>query len=109
MARMTKATPQFLERYQDWMAGKLAAMDQEVEDRRRVQSDTNRLTTTTRLGEAQKAAWAETPRVCLLIGYSVTGGWHPGSSHCARCTVAPDCRRRLPVHVLRRREDARSG
>lgn len=107
MAKMTQASPEFLARYNDWIADKLAAMDQEVADRRRVEPDTNRVESTTCLGEAQKAVWADTPKLCLSLGYSITGGWHPASVHCQACALAADCRRSLPAPVLRRRVDAR--
>ena len=93
----------FRQNYQEWIAGKLASLDQEVADRTAVLPDTNRVTGTTLLGEASKAAFVDDPVVCLASAKTLTGGWHPASEWCVKCPCAADCRSLLTAGVRRRR------
>ena len=93
--------------YDEWIAGKLAALDQEVEDRKSVVSDTNRVSDLTMLGEAAKAAFAEEPEVCMGSALTLTGGWNPKSNWCQDCTLGADCRKLLTLGVQARRQNAR--
>lgn len=100
------SSSQFRSQYEEWIAGKLAAMDQEVADRLAVVPDTNRVLDLTMLGEATKAALASEPEVCMASSSSLTGGWHPHSDWCKPCRLAPDCRQRLSVGTRGRRHNA---
>tara|TARA_R110002020_G_scaffold27266_11_gene87966 strand:+ start:1044 stop:1484 length:441 start_codon:yes stop_codon:yes gene_type:complete len=96
----------FRQSYQEWIGNKLAALDQEVLDRKSVESDTSRVTELTVLGEASKAAFREEPEVCLGSAQTLTGGWHPDSVWCSKCSLAADCRSDLSANVRRRRSYA---
>ena len=97
----------FRQQYEEWIANKLASLDQEVEDRAKPEADTNKVTSTTILGEASKAAFADSPEVCLASSESLTGGWHPKSKWCGQCGLRKACRARLKSSVARRRQNAR--
>ena len=98
---------EFRDKYDGWMVGRMASMDQEVSDRKSVVDDTDRVAELTMLGEACKAAFAAEPEVCLGSATALTGGWHPDSEWCQQCRVSSDCRRLLPPRTEWRRCDAR--
>lgn len=97
---------EFRRKYQEWIGGKLAALDQEVRDRKLVQPDTNRVTGLTMLGESSKAAFAAEPEVCFGSSRTLTGGWHPESVWCRKCELSTECRSSLSDGVRRRRSHA---
>jgi len=108
---LNSPSERFRDAWTDWLANRYAEWDAEKRDRANVTADTNRVQSTTILGEAQKAAFAEhdEPELCMLTGRSLTGGWHPDSVWCSECALSTECRMRLPPNIrLRREANARS-
>ncbi len=89
---LTDADAEFRERWDTWGADRMAQMDQERSDRAKVVEDTDRRKSTTILGESMKAAYASEPATCMLIGQSLTGGWHPDSTWCCNCELSLACK-----------------
>jgi hypothetical protein len=89
---LTDADAEFRERWDAWGADRMAQMDQERSDRAKVVEDTDRRKSTTILGEAMKAAYADEPATCMLIGQPLTGGWNPDSAWCRDCELSLACK-----------------
>ena len=90
---------EFMERWQTWGADRMASMDQERADRECVVEDTDRVAGITVIGEAAKRAYANDRQTCMVVGRSLTGGWHPDSEWCQFCELDKSCRERLPARV----------
>ena len=107
LSRLKKVSDRFLGQFREWMEAQV--IDREANDRfsNRVESDTDRRSELTVLGEATKASYAENPDVCLAVSSisdSLTGGWNPKSEWCQRCPRSGDCRQSLADGVRECRE-----
>ena len=108
LSKMGNASERFQDAWNEWLANRYAEWDAEKRDRANVKADTNRVDSTTVLGEAQKAAYAHhnEAELCMVTGSSLTGGWHPLSKWCVECELSHECKMRLPPAIRARREHA---
>lgn len=99
----------FRRNYDEWVANKMAALDQEVLDRKKTQTDTSKVRSLTVLGESTKSALAQDPEACLVASKDLSGGWHPASDWCVNCCVASDCRSLLGERIAKLRLAEQGG
>ena len=104
---LTGSTPEFLEKFRDWLEDKQAADMGTDRLNASVVEDTPRDGVELIMhAEIAKLAYVLSgeQEICLLLSLDMTLGWNPASEHCRVCRLAEECREALPESIRRRRD-----